>query len=251
MSLGETTALTGERIRRALAAGCLALLACSPAPRWIAVADGRTASLLLFKPDLTNSDTVWFDHLPPPLGESHQVQFSNGGAAALLGFGVPAGNDAIIRVRLGDGVVVDRWPPALHPAPDLWTYLPESRMLLGVGTDSLGVALPTGYVSLVAPDQGWSERRIPACGGVPTGVAPYNRGDRIYLSCDAEPGIIAEIDPIALRVVRTSTNGLAGCHPDRLAFSRNEGILYVLCRGSGWLLLCTSCTRSCSTRPSL
>ena len=236
MSLGGSTPLTGKPIRRTLAAGCLALLACSPAPRWIAVADGRGASVLLFDPDLTSADTVRFNHRHGPLGDSHRVQFSNGGAAALLGFRVPQGDDVVLRIRLGDGEIVDRWPPGLHPVPDIWTYVSASRTLIGVGTDPMAPSPLTGYVSLVLPDQDWSERRLPACGGAPTGLAPFGRGDRIYLSCDAEPGIIVEIDRIALRVVRTSTNGLAGCHPDPLAFSRNEGILFVLCQGSGWLL---------------
>ncbi len=220
-----------RHVRCALVAGAVVLVACSSQPRWIAVADGGSASLFLFRADLSGVDTVRFHHPDP--GQAYELHVSEGGGAALVGLKGP--RDALLRIRLGDGAIVDQWPTGRHPLPQRWHYWEDPRLVVGTAVDSMD-GNRVGYVSLARPDLNWEVRRLDVCGGAPTGLAPFHGGNRLYVSCDGPEGSIVEVDPVRLRVVRTSSQGLQACSPTRIAFSRNEGILFALCRGTGWLL---------------
>ncbi len=214
-------------MRFALVVACLGLAACSVGPRWIAVADGPTKSLLLFDADLTHADTIPFSYPDGPFERSMHVSFSNGGHALLMGLQRRDGGAVLFRLRRADGQIIDEWPSGTA-VPTHWTYLSRSRTIAAVGVGPTSGDSANGHVSLAVPDNNWAVRLVPVCSGTPRDIAPFNHGERIFVSCTF-PGSIAEIDPARGRLVRTSFQGLTDCGPELLSFSRSGGILFVYC----------------------
>lgn len=193
----------------------VALAACSPEPRWIAVAGNAGTFALVFDADLTNSDTL------RSLGPITGLHFGPDGTTLYLAtYG--DGGATIARVARATGLVLLQQVSPQDTLSGLW-FLRDGRTLVTAGTTTL-YFLPA---SLSDPGKEMEICEEPIGGFTPLGVR-----DRAYAVCGEST--LVEIDTDLQIAVRSAT--FPPCGAEDVATSPSGTIVYVLCRTTGTLL---------------
>jgi hypothetical protein len=190
------------------------LAACSPEPRWIAVAGPDAAAVLVFDAGLGESDTL----AVAPVADVH---FGPDGTTLYMVRNHP---DAagITRVARATGLVLEQQALPGDMVSGLW-ILHDGQTLVASGATALHL-LP---ISLSHPGKSVEICDDPIRGFTPTGV----RG-RAYAVCGE--GRLVEIDTDLEIVVRSISH--EPCGTEDVAVSPNGTIVYLLCQGTGTLL---------------
>ncbi len=196
-------------------------IACSPAPRWIAVAGGDRSIL-------------FFDHLLRLTGrvelaaEPLALESTGDGASLLIGGETANRSGFVTWLRRSDGAVVVE-QQAAGPVR-LLSLDRDGRQVLAL------TAGPGGGLSIRTADGLNQMRALPVC-AEPVALAFTREGDRAYVTC--RPGAVAEVDPKLEIVVQTAfvaADSGRACGAGRGALSPNGTLLYVPCAATGRVL---------------
>lgn len=199
----------------------LALVSCSPEPRWIAVAGGGPG-LALFDGHLQSRGTL------PVAPQASALEGTADGSSIVLGAESGAESGVVTWLRRTDGAAILRREfggPIRGVALDR-----EGRRVFVL---SAGAA---GGLTILRADRLTEERAIPVC-PEPVSLAFAPDGDRVYVTC--RPGAVVEVDPKLQIVLRTALVGAdsgRACGAGRSALSTNGTLLYVPCARTGQLL---------------
>lgn len=197
------------------------LVACSPAPRWIAVAAGDQR-ILFFDGRLRVTGSA---RLPlEPLA----LESTGDGASVLVGGTTSAQSGMVAWLRRSDGVLVVEQP----------TTGPVRALSLDRdGREALALTGgANGSLSIRSADRLSEDRSLPIC-AEPVALAFTREGDRAYVTC--RPGAVAEVDPKLEIVVQTTfvaADSGRACGAGRGVLSSNGTLLYVPCAATGRVL---------------
>ena len=218
-------------IRRGLGLAALGLLAaCSPAPRWVAVAGDGAATILLFSADLSHADTISLQSALDATETVRDVAFAPDGASLWVTVASDSAG-ALLRVRREDGRAVERLP--LAGVPTVVSVLPDARAVLAAVAGE-----PRGVVHFIPTTSADDPVRLAVCGGDVRDVVPLDALNRLYVICEGDT--VAEVDTelrITIRTVPLAADAEAGtCGAGAGGRSANGTVIFVLCEATGRLL---------------
>lgn len=194
------------------------LAACSPDPRWVAVAHPNDRSITLLDGRLAAVATL---SLPaPPVA----MRFSPDGAGLYAALAIDTGGSVVALVPRASGAV-RLSPPLAGTAVDLGLARDSRTLYLALSGTGGGVS----FLGLTALRE---RRRLAVC-DTALALTATRDGERLYLLCGDDR--IAEID-LGLEIVVRIQRFASACHAARLALSRTEGLLLVPCSATGRLL---------------
>lgn len=199
----------------------LTIVACAPAPRWIAVASGD-GDLRFFDGDLRPVVTWRLDARPMAL------ESSGDGLAVLVGSEAGREPGTITWLRRRDGATVLRRELA-GPVRGLWLDRTGRSVVALVGGGSGGLRIHEG-------NRLTELRAVPIC-PEPVSLVFAPDGDRAYVTC--RPGAMVEVDLGLGIVVRSAWLGAdsgRACGAGRGDRSANGTLLYIPCALTGRLL---------------
>jgi DNA-binding beta-propeller fold protein YncE len=202
-------------------AGLLFAAACTPSPRWVAVAVPPDHSILLFDGALHPAG-----RLAVP-GEPTTLESTGDGMSLLVGTAAAAGGRLVWLGRADDAVVLD--VPLPGPARDLRLHN-DGRTLFALSAGHPGGVSLRGTTALT------QQRWIGVC-DAPQALAFTREGDQAYVTC--APGSVAEVDPTLEYLVRrtfVAADSGRACGAGRSALSPNNTFLYIPCAHTGRLL---------------
>lgn len=205
-----------------LAALLSSVPACSPAPRWIAVADSAGSAVLLLDGRLQPVREL------PVSGPPAALESTGDGSSILVGVAAGADGGSLEWLRRADGATIlgrDLPGPIRSLALDR-----EGRRVLALTGGTRGGLIMLDVREL-AP-----ERAIPLC-AEPVSLAFTGEGDRVYVTC--APGSVAEIDPrlnLLVRVEIIAADSGRACLAGRSVMSPSGTLLLVPCSKSGRLV---------------
>ena len=218
-------------IRRGLGLAALGLLtACSPAPRWVAVAGDGAATILLFSADLSHADTISLQSALDTTETVRDVAFAPDGASLWVTVASDSAG-ALLRVRREDGRAVERLP--LAGVPTVVSVLPDARAVLAAVAGE-----PRGVVHFIPTTSADDPVRLAVCGGEVRDVVPLDALNRLYVICEGDT--VAEVDTelrITIRTVPLAADAETGaCGAGAGGRSANGTVIFVLCEATGRLL---------------
>ena len=218
-------------IRRGLGLAALGLLAaCSPAPRWVAVAGDGAATILLFSADLSHADTISLQSALDTTETVRDVAFAPDGASLWVTVASDSAG-ALLRVRREDGRAVERLP--LAGVPTVVSVLPDARAVLAAVAGE-----PRGAVHFLPTTSADDPVRLAVCGGEVRDVVPLDALNRLYVICEGDT--VAEVDTelrITIRTVPLAADAETGtCGAGAGGRSANGTVIFVLCEATGRLL---------------
>ena len=218
-------------IRRGLGLAALGLLAaCSPAPRWVAVAGDGAATILLYTADLSRADTLSLQAAIDTSETVRDVAFAPDGASLWVSVASDSAG-ALLRVRRQDGRAVERMP--LAGVPTVVRVLPDARAVLVAVAGE-----PRGAVHFLPTTSAGDPLRLAVCDGEVRDVAPLDALNRLYVICEGDA--VAEIDTQLRIVIRTVPLAAEAetrtCGAGAAGRSANGTVIFVLCEATGRLL---------------
>jgi len=224
------------------AAVALQFVACSPATRYVAVADGDGNRILLLDGRLSPVGSMALDSADPA-GVIHGLIFSSGGEALYVWHS--DGSSRVSKVRRYDGETIAQWDPPAGRLPRELALLRSAQTLLVTQYSDQDSAY-IGELSFLAARDLHESTRLQVCEGRPDGLAIMRTGDRAYVRCAGRETTVAVIDLELRRVVTAeplgtthrfdSTDNVRHCGGGGLALSRTESLLLLPCSASGYLL---------------
>ncbi len=218
-----------SRTRVAIAAIATSLLACTPHPRLVAVADSAGVAVI-YDEQLVPLDTVELDSARE--AATGDVLFTGDGVS-LLSVGTDAHGGGLRRSgRLARGIL-----QTTHLSEAAHRIVPfsDGRRILVLGALSGGDAL-VGTARVIDVDS-FGELSLPitACSGAAVDAAVHRDGAKAFVVCEDDS--ISEIDAILNQVVRNTSLSLdRDCGVAGAALSPSGSLLLVPCARSGWML---------------
>ncbi len=197
------------------------LIACSPAPRWIAVGAGDQG-LLFLDGHLGAARRVELPAQPLAL------ESAGDGASVLIGAATGPQTGLLAWLRRGDGAAVVQ---RLTSGPVRGLSLDREGRLVFALTGG-----PQGGLSIRKTEDLSELRALPIC-AEPVALAFTPEGDRAYVTC--RPGTVVEVDPqleIVVRRAFVSADSGRACQAGRGALSGNGTLLFVPCAATGRVL---------------
>ncbi len=224
-------------IRRGLGLAALGLLtACSPGPRWVAVAGDGAATILLYSADLSRADTISLQSALDTGETVRDVAFAPDGAS--LWVTVASDSDAaLLRVRREDGRTPERIP--LGGIPTVVSVLSDARAVLAavVPAGEAG-GEPRGVLHFIPTAGPGDPLPLVVCDGEVRDIVLLGALGRLYAICDGDA--VAEVDVELRRTIRTVPlpvpAGTAACGAGAGGRSANGTVIFVLCEATGQLL---------------
>jgi hypothetical protein len=214
----------GTLFRRAIlpCAGLLLLAACTPAPRWVAVARPQDHAILLFDGALHQTGRLDVPGAPTAL------ESTGDGMSLLVGAAQADGSGRLTWLGRADGArVLEVGLPG--PVRDLRLHNDGNTLFVLTAGHPGGVSV----LATTALDQ---QRWIPVC-EAPQSLAFTREGDQGYVTCT--PGSAAEVDPTLEYLVQqafVAADSGRACGAGHSALSPNNTFLYIPCARTGRLL---------------
>ena len=205
------------------------LIACTPHPRLVAVADSSGVAII-YDEQLVPLDTVELD--TARTGTTRDLLFTGDGAS-LLSVGSDADGGVLRRTgRLAPGISSTTH---LSEDPTRIIPFPDGRRILVLG--ALGETDGLVGVARVIDAESISElgTALTACPGAAVDAAVHEDGAKAFVVCEDDS--ISEIDAMINRVIRnTPISNNRECGVAGVALSPSGSLLLVPCARSGWML---------------